>query len=523
MSSVSEIDGPGDPSAVDRARSRWQHELAELGGPNTLLWFDVQADTVLDLTHAHPGGVAMLLAGRDTRLSDLVREPDALDAAGRRARHVRDAADDALDATGIRSCFLVLGLASWTIPGSERHPVAPVLLRRCTLRPVVAGGRDHVLDLSDIVEINPVLVGYLRSQAGLSIDPDDIVDRAHDRSGFNPALVWERLRRECAGLPDLVVEPSLAVAVVPYGKADRVADVTDPAVPLERSDLLAAAAGDETARERLLARRDGLADEADKAGITDDAEPSVLELDPQQHAAATLVDDGADLAVRAPVGTGASSLVADVVARAAGAGRTVLLVSESGAAIRAVGRRLAGVGLDDALLHLDDPAGAFDARTFIERWSDVEVPDRKALAAIERYHVTHAQWVPTHFVRMLKLPEETRAKYDISSLQSVFHAAAPCPVEIKRAMIDWLGPVIYEYYSATEAYLIEDGRITAPVKGATLIGNGPETMQKVKMVGHDLALDQGVGICGKDGQSVPVGVGQPSLLIEGLTVGGTKA
>ncbi len=78
-------------------------------------------------------------------------------------------------------------------------------------------------------------------------------------------------------------------------------------------------------------------------------------------------------------------------------------------------------------------------------------------------------------------------------------------------------------FSATEAYLIEDGRITAPVKGATLIGNGPETMQKVRMVGNDLALDEGVGICGKDGQSVPVGVGQPSLLIDGLTVGGTQA
>ncbi len=78
-------------------------------------------------------------------------------------------------------------------------------------------------------------------------------------------------------------------------------------------------------------------------------------------------------------------------------------------------------------------------------------------------------------------------------------------------------------FSATEAYLIEDGRVTAPVKGATLIGNGPETMQKVRMVGHDLALDEGVGVCGKDGQSLPVGVGQPSLLIEGLTVGGTQA
>jgi TldD protein len=78
-------------------------------------------------------------------------------------------------------------------------------------------------------------------------------------------------------------------------------------------------------------------------------------------------------------------------------------------------------------------------------------------------------------------------------------------------------------FSATEAYLIEDGRVTAPVKGATLIGDGPETMQRVRMVGHDMALDDGVGVCGKDGQSVPVGVGQPSLLVDGITVGGTQA
>ncbi len=78
-------------------------------------------------------------------------------------------------------------------------------------------------------------------------------------------------------------------------------------------------------------------------------------------------------------------------------------------------------------------------------------------------------------------------------------------------------------FSATEAYLIEDGKITAPVKGATLIGNGPEAMNRVSMVGNDLALDEGVGICGKDGQSVPVGVGQPTLKIDVMTVGGTRA
>ncbi len=76
-------------------------------------------------------------------------------------------------------------------------------------------------------------------------------------------------------------------------------------------------------------------------------------------------------------------------------------------------------------------------------------------------------------------------------------------------------------FSASEAYLIEHGRLGAPVKGATLIGNGPDCLTKVRAIGNDLALDHGIGTCGKDGQWVPVGVGQPTLLIEGLTVGGT--
>ena len=78
-------------------------------------------------------------------------------------------------------------------------------------------------------------------------------------------------------------------------------------------------------------------------------------------------------------------------------------------------------------------------------------------------------------------------------------------------------------FSASEAYLIEDGKVTAPVKGATLIGNGPDALTKVTMVGNDMALDPGVGTCGKNGQGVPVGVGQPTLKLAALTVGGTAA
>jgi len=78
-------------------------------------------------------------------------------------------------------------------------------------------------------------------------------------------------------------------------------------------------------------------------------------------------------------------------------------------------------------------------------------------------------------------------------------------------------------FSAAEAYLIEDGKVTHPVKGATLIGNGPDVLTRVAMIGNDLKLDSGIGTCGKEGQSVPVGVGQPTLRIDGLTVGGTAA
>src|SRR5690606_16875679 len=76
-------------------------------------------------------------------------------------------------------------------------------------------------------------------------------------------------------------------------------------------------------------------------------------------------------------------------------------------------------------------------------------------------------------------------------------------------------------FSASEAYMIENGKISYPVKGATLIGNGPDAMTRVSMIGNDMRLDSGVGVCGKEAQSVPVGVGQPTLRLDGVTVGGT--
>jgi long-chain acyl-CoA synthetase len=114
----------------------------------------------------------------------------------------------------------------------------------------------------------------------------------------------------------------------------------------------------------------------------------------------------------------------------------------------------------------------------------------QALKMIEKYHVTHSQWVPTMFVRMLKLPEETRRAYDLSSLKIAVHAAAPCPVEVKRQMIEWWGPILFEYYAGTEG------------SGATYI-TSEDWLKHPGSVGK-----AGVGIlhvCDEDGNDLPPG------------------
>ena len=113
-----------------------------------------------------------------------------------------------------------------------------------------------------------------------------------------------------------------------------------------------------------------------------------------------------------------------------------------------------------------------------------------ALAAIERYRITDSQFVPTHFVRMLKLPEDARARYDISTLKCAIHAAAPCPIPIKRAMIDWWGPVLFEYYAGTEG------------NGSTFIAS-PDWLAHPGSVGK--ALSGILHVCDENGEELPRG------------------
>ncbi|MFV2174548.1 AMP-binding protein [Actinomadura sp. LOL_016] len=126
----------------------------------------------------------------------------------------------------------------------------------------------------------------------------------------------------------------------------------------------------------------------------------------------------------------------------------------------------------------------------------------QALAAIEKYGVTHSQWVPTMFIRMLKLPDETRARYDVSSLRAAVHAAAPCPVPVKERMIDWWGPILHEYYAGTEGncFVYTDSEDWLTHKGT---------------VGRAV-LGQ-VHVCDEDGEEVPPGTPGTLYFGEGPT------
>ena len=217
--------------SVAQTIASWARELSEVGGRNTLLWAPEgpDRDGYLDLTTAHPGGVSMLLAGRPTSLSDLVREAAAFEEARDTVRAIHAKASELLNERGLVVGFVAIGVATWDPPRARAIVEAPVLLRTCTLRPTSPAQHDFDLDLGPTVEVNPVLVNYLRSVAGIAVDPTALAALTTlkgSAGGFDPYPVYAALGRLCADLPGFAVTPRLVLGTYPYGKPDMVADVS---------------------------------------------------------------------------------------------------------------------------------------------------------------------------------------------------------------------------------------------------------------------------------------------------------
>jgi REase_MTES_1575/AAA domain/Protein of unknown function (DUF4011) len=360
---------------VAAAVRTWQRHLVGLGGRNTLLWYRDLPSGTLDLTTAHPGGMAMLLAGRPTKLSDLVREATALEEARRRARMIRAKTLELYEERGITTGYLAVGMATWQVPGASRLPCAPVLLRSCVLRPTDAAQLDFDIDLGQEVEFNPVLEHYLRSEKGIAIDPEVLEEMATFTKGFDPQPVYVALARMCQRVPAFQISPRLVLGTFSYTKLPMVADLAAQVATLADHDVVAALAGDPGALKAVRTTIPELPADADPAG-----EHLVLDADSSQQAAIDAVLCGASLVIQGPPGTGKSQTIANLIACLASAGKRTLFVAQKRAAIDAVIGRLGRLGLGDLVLDVND--GSVDRRRLaqelggvLDRARDAEDPD----------------------------------------------------------------------------------------------------------------------------------------------------
>jgi hypothetical protein len=336
---------------VGAAVRTWQRHLVDLGGRNTLLWYRDLPSGTLDLTTAHPGGMAMLLAGRPTKLSDLVREQTALEEARRRVRTILAKTLELHEERGITAGYIAVGMATWQVPGASRPPCAPVLLRSCVLKPTGAAQLDFDIDLGQDVEFNPVLEHYLRSEKGIELDPEVLEEMATFTKGFDPQPVYAALERMCHRIPAFQIAPRLVLGTFSYAKLPMVADLAAQLGTLANHDVVAALAGDPGA---LRAVRDTVPD------FPADADPSrerlVLDADSSQQAVIDAVRWGANLVVKGPPGTGKSQTIANLIASLASQGKRTLFVAEKRAAIDVVMGRLERLGLGDLVLDVQDGA-----------------------------------------------------------------------------------------------------------------------------------------------------------------------
>lgn len=388
---------PTTPAPVPAAVTALSRELMELGGPNTLIW-PSRDPNVVDLTTAHPGGVAMLLSGRDARLSDLVREPGALLRAQRRAAVLTEHVDRIEEEHGVRTCFLAMGAASWYVPGESELPTAPVLLRRASLRRLRPGS-DFALDLADRVELNSALLTYLRRALRRDIDGEALVDLGRgDGPGFNPSPVYDALRAECSDLPGLSITPRIVVASFPFGKAEALADVAALAAPEQLT---------ETAPIRALLTRTPVERREEPESTADAA---VMDVTADQQGVLDRVAAGESLFVDAPPGTGAARLAAATIATTTARGRSVLLLTEKATAIEGVAEELESAGLSDLMLHVADPAADVDPRLVTERWPQRPPEDERSLSAPGRRAAEAARLLEGHTEAM----HRTRSPWGVS-------------------------------------------------------------------------------------------------------------
>lgn len=479
---------PVDP--VAEATATWRNRLGDLAGGSALWDVESLGDALVDLTAAHPGGIAQLFAGRRTRLSNLAREGSALTHARRRARIVGARTDELAQRYGFAPTYVAIGVASWTDPapsgeaaGEARTPEGavniPVLLRPVTIT-VHPADAEVDLELDPVVEINPVLVRALKAR-GVDLTPADLVAATQAAHGFTPAPALAAL--EAAAEPVVQgfrLEPRIVLgAFVHPGQA--LAEDLD-ADRLRRHEVVAALAGSEPdirgLRRPLPSRRLADPDPGTELGVGD--------LDAGQHRVLDAVAAGGHLLVDAPPGVDVPSTVAALAAQATAEGKRVLYVPGTKRAGASLHGSLRALGLGDLVLDLGNDVRWRDtAAERLVTGLDAQAPEfdpdvaemrhelGEARAALSDYiHALHSArppWDASAYLAMQELAEltaqrpgpRTQVRLDPQAVQMTLaerqhareelaRAAALGAFRLRASDTPWYGAVLTSAEHATE-------------------------------------------------------------------------
>ncbi|WP_028047295.1 hypothetical protein [Cellulomonas sp. URHE0023] len=426
------VEPPSPAEILESAVATWRAALVEAAGGSTLVDVELLGEAALDLSAAHPSGISQLFAGRETRLSNLVREGAALSTARRRARAVSARAAVYAQRYGILPTSLAIGVATWTerttpdvatddvaalatitrqreqsgIEQPEAAPRtvrAPVLLRPVSLKARGSGESDYELALEPSLEVNPVLARALRSRGAL-LDPAAVARGTFTSNGFDPRGALQRLASLGeAVLDDFTLTERVVVGTFVHPGQILVDDLDNLSGTLERHEVVAALAGiDGDLRRPLPAPVPGDRDPVLERGVGD--------LDPAQQHVLDVVATGTHLFVDTPAGADVTGTLAALVADAAASGRTVLYVPGHRRAATALASRLTSLGLGDLLLDVAPDAGwrsaisrrllgamtleapAVDAHGVIALRSSLVAERERLRAYVDALHVERPPW-----------------------------------------------------------------------------------------------------------------------------------
>ncbi len=415
----------------------WLQGLGPYSGPDTLLAFTKTPEGCIDLTHAHPSGLAQLLTGRRTRLSTLIRDTGQYAVAVRAARTLRAKVFELGSDRGIDVGYLAAGTAGWTNgPGATpRHVSAPVLLTAVVLtaRP---GQEDYELQLTEQARINPALVRNLRKAHGITFDPQALARLAYSTARFDPLPVLERLRGLLQPIRGAQVEHHLLVSTF----ADLSENLRDPAL-LSGNELI-------EALSRAALDDDAPAPQEPEPGrfaTLDTRAPQdellVLDADAQQQYVIDMVRAGDSLVVSTPPGTGQTQTALNAISALVYDGKRVLVVGERRATLNELAQRFTGLGLDSILLQLSAQTGPQQVKAqlvrAIVRNENATAPklDNLHRTLTEHRHQLMDHVASLHNVRQRWGCSPYQAMQSLAELTSI-HPAPSTTVRLKRSVLD---------------------------------------------------------------------------------------